>query len=850
MIKKIIISLAIAMTLSCSKQLTEVEVIEQATKAISENDHPNAQVYLKNYLVEFPQSSEIRALLASSYTLQGNFIEAVNQFERSETRLLSQNQVERMLEAYYFTGDVDQALETAALLNSTQLNQISRLFIAINQLRQTQNSEELTRVTSSSDLSTNIRNIADATIAFYDNEDPKQFLSVVEGQIQDNELSNNWYIVSLLANISSSAREFKKSAQYFEILVEQRPQYLEPKLFLAEAFLKSAQLEQAELHATEILQTIPKQPVANYVMAMVELEKRNWVAANDYFQTSIIGGYTSRTNYLLAGAVNYRLGNYQQAITYLERGLVGMKHRTIFVDLLFQAKAFSQDPESAVQVVSDTELSRFADFQSIKNVAVALHGTGAAHQIPALFERIAEEQALQGFEYELFKSKYTGLDDRSLSALESALTDPSSKSTIPSAQAIEAQLLVLGEYYKNGDIATALSLVEKWYQDDKSDVSNVLLYADALQRAARFEDALTLLSPLTDDTDNAFVHKLATRSFFELKKMDDALASAKKALEIRKYDLNLLRQYAYIRTVLNLKEQEDLWISSIYSEPALIESQAIMLSMYYQMMENNDAALNILTSIETSGERSVVYYYTLAETYLLSGNTEQAKKSAFTASRETVIPYSAISDLLITLVKLNEVDEAISMLKRQGLNYPASDEIRFAVADLLMNQKQDLEQAYIELNGIKSNKSKSMSLQSDILFRQGKLKQGRAKLLQAYNVEKNKDLGLRLAATYLRLNEVRLATNLVSELQSKYPNSIDVTLLKAEMSKGDDAIKLYKKVIAVAPDNGIALNNLAWQLLQVGKPQEGLAYAQKAVSLSPTNVNFADTLEQINQAIR
>ena len=55
------------------------------------------------------------------------------------------------------------------------------------------------------------------------------------------------------------------------------------------------------------------------------------------------------------------------------------------------------------------------------------------------------------------------------------------------------------------------------------------------------------------------------------------------------------------------------------------------------------------------------------------------------------------------------------------------------------------------------------------------------------------------------------------------------------------AIAEYQQAIAVAPDNVVALNNLAWALGQLGRPQ-ALGYAQRAYRLAPQAPSVADTL--------
>lgn len=59
----------------------------------------------------------------------------------------------------------------------------------------------------------------------------------------------------------------------------------------------------------------------------------------------------------------------------------------------------------------------------------------------------------------------------------------------------------------------------------------------------------------------------------------------------------------------------------------------------------------------------------------------------------------------------------------------------------------------------------------------------------------------------------------------------------------DKAVERYRRVVELAPDNVVALNNLAYDLAVYQKsPNEALPFGEKAFSLSQGNPNIADTL--------
>jgi len=62
-----------------------------------------------------------------------------------------------------------------------------------------------------------------------------------------------------------------------------------------------------------------------------------------------------------------------------------------------------------------------------------------------------------------------------------------------------------------------------------------------------------------------------------------------------------------------------------------------------------------------------------------------------------------------------------------------------------------------------------------------------------------------------------------------------------QLEQNDNATKEFTKVIELAPNNVVALNNLAW-LLRKSDSKKALVYAEKAQQLSPNDAGIMDTL--------
>ncbi len=77
----------------------------------------------------------------------------------------------------------------------------------------------------------------------------------------------------------------------------------------------------------------------------------------------------------------------------------------------------------------------------------------------------------------------------------------------------------------------------------------------------------------------------------------------------------------------------------------------------------------------------------------------------------------------------------------------------------------------------------------------------------------------------------------------------DKAALLSAMGQGDQAVVLFRRALAAAPDNPVYMNNLAWAMVQNKHDlNEALALAQKAVKLAPDNPAVWDTLGLVQQA--
>lgn len=109
----------------------------------------------------------------------------------------------------------------------------------------------------------------------------------------------------------------------------------------------------------------------------------------------------------------------------------------------------------------------------------------------------------------------------------------------------------------------------------------------------------------------------------------------------------------------------------------------------------------------------------------------------------------------------------------------------------------------------------------------------------------NIDAMIKLAESYQQIGEVEISENTFLEAIAKQPNywrSIhELATFYAQNGHVKKAIKKYKKVLEITPENSIAYNNLGGAYVFAGNFKEAADAFERSVNLTPTSLNYANT---------
>lgn len=224
-----------------------------------------------------------------------------------------------------------------------------------------------------------------------------------------------------------------------------------------------------------------------------------------------------------------------------------------------------------------------------------------------------------------------------------------------------------------------------------------------------------------------------------------------------------------------------------------------------------------------------------------------------------------------TYVVANEYERAVNLLKKQLVSCsdaPDERKVNIILAGALYKSgdKQQAQKIFDSLYQSAPNDPTPLLVQARLL-RDDKLWDRLSRMVAEWCRNHPKDTRTPVAvAVDLMANEdsqaKRTAENILRKILDRDANSLpaigSLAMLLQATGRHAESAELYKRVLAIQPDNVIAINNLAWILCeQQGKHQQALQLAMRGLDIAPNYVDLVDTcgvahyrLRQYDQAVQ
>ena len=280
------------------------------------------------------------------------------------------------------------------------------------------------------------------------------------------------------------------------------------------------------------------------------------------------------------------------------------------------------------------------------------------------------------------------------------------------------------------------------------------------------------------------------------------------------------------------------------------QSAAARLALinFYLRTKDSAAALSTAQDAAAALRNEPRILGALAQAQEAAGDTNQASE---TLNRwVTLEPASAAPLVRLAALSAKRRDYArtLDLLRRAQKLAPDDLSItRDLVVGYLLAGKAD--EAVKEAKRLQSTRPKMAAgfvLEGDVHSATQNWAQAERAYREALKAEPSSEgLAVKLHTSLARAGKAAEADGYAKKWLADHPKDVAFRIYLAEQALSEKnhraAVSLYQSVIALQPDNVVALNNLAWAAGQLGDPK-AIGYAERAVRLAPDSAATLDTL--------
>lgn len=819
-------------------------MLASAKDYLAKNDTKAAVIQLKNALQSKPDSPEARFLLGKALLEEGNAAGAEVELRKAADLKYPADQL------------IPLQAQTLLLLGQTKK--------VVEDLSKTQ----LSSAESNADLQTTVgraylaqgkpdsaKGAFDAALAAVPDYAPALFgqarikassrdlagaMALLDSTLEKNPKFHE--ARQLKGDILAAQGNAQASSDAYRKILEVRADYLPAHVSLISRYMESGNLDEAGKQFEIMKKIAPASPQTSYIQAELLYRQKKFKEAREAIQLHLRAAPDSVPGQQLAGAIEYELKSYVTAENYLLAVLaktpeLGMTRRVLIASYLR-----SGQPDKALGVLQP------------------------------ILDKIENNSNLLALAGEVFIQNGDA-DKAGIYFTKAASLDPENKSK---------QTSVALFHLAKGETETAYKELEKIASTDSSTRADMALIASQL-RNRKFDQALKSIdglekkqpeNPLVDNLrGNALLGKRdvagAKQSFEKALQKNPAYfpaaaslarldIAAKKPEEARKRFENVLaKDPKSTQALLSLAElqarsggkPEEVAVlinKAVAANPLDVPSRLALINFYLgtkepkkavsaaqdalgvlpenpaildaegraqQAVENYNQALATYSKVASLVPNSIQPYLRMAEIHVAAKNKEAAMQSLRKALSIKPDSIEAQRGMMMLDLDAGRTSNAVSTARNIQKQHPKNVAGYLLEGDAYAVGKSWKDAASAYRNGIKQTGANELAIKLHaVLFAQNAAADAE-KFADGWLKEHPKDQRFRL---YLAES---------ASARKDYPT----------------AVKHYRSLLEIQPDNPALLNNLAW-VMGLNKDPKAIELAEKAHKLAPEQASVADTL--------
>jgi putative PEP-CTERM system TPR-repeat lipoprotein len=836
-------------TLSACEQSKSVEEYSQSGQShFDKKEWKSAIIEFKNAIKEDPKNASVRAKLGRSYLKTYSANAAIKELTRAIK--LGHNKNELLIplgRAYRMSGQYDKILEEINVdVSQTATEQARILAHRAAAYLGTDNTKEalnaLNKAKQLDDSATEVR-LAWAGFEGQRRNIPEQRAWLAPLLERDGGIADAW---SQLGQVETQANNAVAAEKAYSRSIELRQLIHRDHVRRALIRVSVNDLEGAQSDINALKNAGANWPMVGHIDGVIAFDGNDIETAKSKFLDVLSRVSTFAPSQYMLGLIYFNDKNFQSAVTLL-LNYVSSRPTELRPNLIYAGSLFELNKVEEGMVVLNRLIAKHPE----NHQTLTLLGYGhvlqgrpdKANEILKRAVALTPEQADTRFRYGA-----TLLSDESTRAqgqqeLMAAIElDP---------DLFRAELILFRSYLSEKQLSNALDLAINQEKKNPGDSTGANMVARTYLADGKKDKSVAKLN----ETLKQFPGDLqTTNNLARIHLQDNSLATAKELyrsiLETDSSNLEALNQLAVIAIREKNNDQMMLRLTQAQERnPDQISPRLSLVSQYLRQNENIKA-IDLLNGAKPEQKEVLGYVLLLAQAKLAVGEQQHAERLLKKLIAHTPDITAAHFLLARSYAANNKSEKMRSSLNKTielQPNHFAANVIMAKLdlfegkVDAFKNRVALLDKAFPENQQVRFFKAKIASGESNYA--------GAIDTLSSLMAETpNTEIIIDLSANQWQTGDKPGAISGLQLWTEEHPDDSKAIMLLAQFymaeDRLEDAKQAYEALNVFTGDDPVVLNNLAW-LLGDTNPEQGIIYAEKALSLSPDNAFTQDTLAML-----
>ncbi|MDM7861693.1 PEP-CTERM system TPR-repeat protein PrsT [Alteromonas sp. ASW11-36] len=834
------------LTVGCSQKTSE-EYLAAAQQLIAEDKPEAAIVELKNAIQQDPQASAPRFELGKLYLQLGDYSGAEKELQRAlELGHPAAQVVPQLSRAHQRAGSFNALVDVDhQMAELTSAEQVEIGFFKIQSMLELDQLDEA-------------KALIEELLALQTSSIYQDLVAVISTVLQDDlatatELAKeardksplNQDALIMLGRLYLQQQQTDLAIEAYSDYLSKYPKDSNTKFMLAAMLVELGRTEEADRYVDDLLKISKDNPMLNQLKGIILTEQGKYEAAYRRLSRAIDAGRNDPILRLVAGFAAFQQGDYEAANLHLSLIASSLPDNHPGIKLLAASQlqlGLADDATASLQRLQ-TEDSSDAGLFSRAGYELVKAGNLADAQ-----EMLQRTQQLGDGAEDLLRM---GLLQLSLNQIEGIINLEQAVAQAPDSATAQSTLATA--YLSTNQIDKAAALASDWKAAAPDAPQPYVLAAEIAVRnqdietaRSEFQQALAL-APEEPSVLLAYARFLAQQG-----DLAEAKAQIDRVLSTQPNDQAALAlQYLVERergdTATALRNAQ----AQLSANPNNDELRVLVARMYASEGQF-DTALTTLERINPD-RQTPRDFWRLKGQALIQGGQINAAESHYEQWLD-LFPYDKDAALgrLLLLDLSGDFERGVEVTQTFLSKRPDAQVV--VLQAHFYSLIGDVESSRASLSQLAETAANNPFVKAIIarnFLSEGEYAQAIEPAMGAYTEKPGLRNLLVAVLAHDGIDDRDTALTLLKDYVAQNPNDSRARMLLAERKIAEDssaAIQEYAKLIEQNENNFVALNNIAYLLLQEGDDESAETYALRAVELQPRNPAAADTLAQIYRA--